>query len=90
MVFQQGRRESSDCGVFPFHPPTPSGQRQLCHRGYVAGRRTTENDVLRRYSSYLASPEVIDIVRTHSILDKRLVYLHRFIDLIRGKSTVPP
>lgn len=45
---------------------------------------------LRRYRAYLAPPEVIDIARTHCVLEKQPVDLPRFIDLIHGKCIVFP
>jgi hypothetical protein len=44
MASQQGRRELGDRSVFLFHPTHPELPGQLHHRGYVAGRRATEND----------------------------------------------
>lgn len=40
----------------------------------------------RRYRGYLAPSEVIDFTRTHCILEKQLVDLHRFIDPIHRKT----
>ena len=48
MASQQGRRELGDRSVFLFHPPTPSCQDSSITEGYVAGRRTTENDAWER------------------------------------------
>jgi hypothetical protein len=47
-----------------------------------------ENDVLRRYGSYLLSLEVL--LRAHSILEKQHVYLYRCVDLIHGESHFLP
>ena len=85
MVSPQGRRESGDPGI-RFSPAHPELPRQLCHR-WVRRREPDEKDqsVHRRYSSYLASPEVIDIARTHSVLQQR-DDLYRFIDLVHGRT----
>ena len=53
-------------------------------------RRMEPNDkdqsVQRRYSFYLASPEVIDIARKHSVPQQQCVDLHRFIHLIHREA----
>ena len=67
MVFQQGRRESRDQGV-RFSPAHPELPRQLFHRWARRKEPDGKDQIVhRRCSSYLASPEVIDIARIHFV-----------------------